>query len=60
MTSIELFDVYRGNQIPEGKMSVSFSFTLENYERTLTDEETNGALNKIIEEVKNKFGAELR
>lgn len=60
MTSIKLFDVYRGNQIPEGKKSVSFTFTLENHERTLTDEETNGALNKIIEAVKQKFNAELR
>ena len=60
MTSIELFDVYRGNQIPEGKKSVSFSFMLENYERTLTDEETNGVLNNIIDAVKQKFNAELR
>ncbi len=60
MTSIELFDVYRGSQIPEGKKSVSFTFTLENFERTLTDEETNGALNNIIEAIKEKFNAELR
>ncbi len=60
LTSIELFDIYKGSQIPEGKKSVSFTFTLENYERTLTDEETNGMLNKIIDSVKEAFGAELR
>ena len=60
LTSIELFDIYKGSQIPEGKKSVSFTFTLENYERTLTDEETNGMLGKIIESVKEAFGAELR
>ena len=60
MTSISLFDVYRGNQIPEGKKSVSFSFVLENYERTLTDEETNGILNNIIDSLKQELNAELR
>ena len=60
MTSIELFDVYRGNQIPEGKKSVSFSFMLEDFTKTLTDEETNGMLNKIIEAIAAEHGALLR
>jgi phenylalanyl-tRNA synthetase beta chain len=60
LTSISLFDVYRGNQIPEGKKSVSFSFVLEDYTKTLTDEETNGMLNKIIDGIIKEHNAELR
>ena len=60
MTSIELFDVYRGNQIPEGKKSVSFTFVLEDFTKTMTDEETNGTLLKIIDAITKEHGAELR
>ena len=60
MTSIDLFDVYRGNQIPEGKKSVSFTFVLEDFTKTLTDEETNGMLNKIIDAIVKEHGASLR
>lgn len=60
LTQIALFDVYRGNQIPKGKKSVSFSFVLEDYTKTLTDEETNGMLNKIIDAIIKEHNAELR
>ena len=56
---VELFDVYEGSQIPEGKKSVAFSVWLRSAEATLTDaqiEETSARIIKKLEAV----GAELR
>ncbi len=55
----ELFDVYTGSQIPEGKKSVAFSVTLRSADSTLSDEEIDSVTAKIIAKLENK-GAELR
>lgn len=47
LESIRLFDVYRGKQIPQDKKSVAFSVTMRSAERTLTDEEADGAMKRI-------------
>lgn len=56
---IELFDVYRGKQIEQGKKSVAFSVSMRAQDRTLTDEEADSAVTKILKVLKN-IGAELR
>ncbi len=56
---VELFDVYEGAQIPEGKKSVAFSVTLRSADSTLTDTETDKVAEKIIANLE-KSGAELR
>jgi len=56
---IELFDVYQGAQIPEGKKSVAFSIVLRSKEATLTDEETVRAMNKVIKKLE-AVGAVVR
>ncbi|MGV3773303.1 MAG: phenylalanine--tRNA ligase subunit beta [Verrucomicrobiales bacterium] len=56
----ELFDVYRGKGIPEGKKSVAYAFTYRNSERTLTESETNSAHEKLIEQFKTRLPAEVR
>lgn len=48
LESIQLFDVYRGKQIPEDKKSVAFSVTMRAADRTLTDEEADGAMKRVI------------
>ena len=48
LESIEIFDVYTGDQIPEGKKSVAFRIFLRSYEKTLTDDQVCGIINKII------------
>ncbi len=58
LQKVEVFDVYEKGLEP-GKVSIAFSLTFENPNATLTDEEINGALEKIIEAVEKK-GAELR
>ena len=59
LEAINLFDVYQGKQIPEGKKSVAYSFALRAADHTLTDEEIQKCVDKIIEGLK-KIKAELR
>ncbi len=59
LEKIELFDIYTGSQIPEGKKSVAFSVLLRSAENTLSDEEIDAVTAKIIAKLE-KTGAELR
>ena len=56
---IKLFDVYSGKQIPDGKKSVAYSFTIRSNTGTLTDKQSEKIVGKVIEELK-KLGAEIR
>ena len=58
--SIELFDIYRGNQIDSGKKSLAFSIRYRSSEKTLKDEEVNQIQKKIIDDLREKFQARLR
>ena len=60
LSKIEVFDVYTGKGIEENKKSIAYSLTFEKMDRTLTDEEINEYLEKIIDMVSKKIGAELR
>jgi phenylalanyl-tRNA synthetase beta chain len=54
------FDVYKGKQIPDGKKSLAFSVNFVDPERTLTDEEVQACISKILEELKKEVNAVLR
>jgi phenylalanyl-tRNA synthetase beta chain len=54
------FDVYRGDQVGEGRKSVAFSVAFQSTERTLTDEDAAALRERIVEALRAKFGAELR
>ena len=60
LTKIEVFDVYTGKGIEEDKKSIAYSLTFEKVDRTLTDEEINACLDKIIEMLSKKLNAKLR
>ena len=60
LSKIDVFDVYTGKGIEENKKSIAYSLTFERMDRTLTDEEINNSLAKIIEMLEKKIGAELR
>ena len=60
LSNIEVFDVYTGKGIEENKKSIAYSLTFEKMDRTLTDEEINDSLEKIIEILDKKLGATLR
>ena len=57
---LELFDIYRGDQIEEGLKSVAYSIVYRSYERTLTDDEVNEIQKVIIEDLERSVDAKLR
>lgn len=59
LEKIELFDVYKGSQIAQGKKSVAFNISMRASDRTLTDEEVNGAMSKILKALE-ELGAQIR
>ena len=60
LDDVELFDVYRGIGIPEGKKSMAYSFTLRSEDHTLVDEEIQAAVGSIIRALETRLKAELR
>lgn len=60
LTAVEVFDVYRGDQLGPGRKSLAFSLTYMSRERTLTDREVDGAHQRIVAHLANEFGATLR
>jgi len=60
LTSVEIFDVYSGKQVPNGKKSVALSLVFQSNEKTLTDAETQKAWDRILRRLQTGFAAELR
>ena len=60
LSSSEVFDIYTGKGIPDGKKSLAYSLTFASQNRTLTDDEINKAVEKIIERLEKELKAELR
>lgn len=60
LDTVELFDVYEGDKLPAGKKSYAISITLQDPEKTLQDKYIDKVMSKIIENLKNRLGAELR
>lgn len=60
LKSVNLFDVYEGDKLPEGKKSYALSFILEDNTKTLTDKYINKVMNKLISSYETKLGAEVR
>lgn len=60
LKNINLFDVYEGKNLPEGKKSYALSFELLNEEKTLEDKEITEVMNSLIKTFQKEFEAELR
>ncbi|MBR4035698.1 MAG: hypothetical protein IKJ05_03070, partial [Oscillospiraceae bacterium] len=58
--NVRLFDIYRGANLGEGKKSLAFSLTLRADDRTLTDDDSEGTIGKILAALKDSLGAILR
>ncbi|MDQ7781536.1 MAG: phenylalanine--tRNA ligase subunit beta [Desulfomonilaceae bacterium] len=58
--SVVLFDLYRGESIPEGYQSVAFRIRYQSEDRTLTDEEVQEVHSRVVEAVTTQLGAALR
>jgi len=57
---VTIFDVYAGEQVPQGKKSLAYRITFLSPDHTLTDEEVNKVQEQIISKLSNEFGATLR
>ena len=57
---VDLFDIYRGKGVTEGKKSVAFSLVLRADDRTLTDADSEGITKKVLAALETKLGATLR
>lgn len=60
LKEVNLFDVYEGKNLPEGKKSYALSFYLLNEEKTLEEKEITEVMNKLIKTFEQQFNAELR
>jgi phenylalanyl-tRNA synthetase beta chain len=60
LEAVELFDVFRGKNVPEGQKSFAYAFTYRNFEKTLTDAEVNAAHEKLVAQFKEKLQATIR
>ena len=58
--NIQVFDVYLGDKLPEGKKSYALSFTLQDEEQTLTDKQIDAVMQKIIYNLAQTANAEIR
>ena len=60
LESVELFDVFRGKGIADGRKSLAYAFTYRAADKTLTDADVNSAHAKVMDSLKTQLQAELR
>jgi phenylalanyl-tRNA synthetase beta chain len=60
LKTVNLFDVYEGNNIEKGKKSYALSFTLQDVEKTLTDKEVDQAMSRLAGAFERETGAQIR
>ena len=60
LKDINLFDVYEGDKLEEGKKSYAVSFTFQDAEKTLKDAQIDAIMNKIQSNLEKELGAQLR
>ncbi|MBP9900398.1 MAG: phenylalanine--tRNA ligase subunit beta, partial [Verrucomicrobia bacterium] len=60
LEAVDLFDVFRGQNVPAGQKSVAYAFTYRAADKTLTDAEVNAAHDKVVEQFRQKLAAVIR
>jgi phenylalanyl-tRNA synthetase beta chain len=60
LEAVELFDVFRGKNVPAGQKSVAYAFIYRSAERTLTDAEVNASHEELVAQFKQRLGAAVR
>ncbi|GDY22423.1 phenylalanine--tRNA ligase beta subunit [Verrucomicrobiota bacterium] len=60
LESVELFDVFRGKNVPAGQKSLAYAFTYRAADKTLTEAEVNTGHGKVVEALKEKLAAVVR
>ena len=60
LRNVSLFDVYRGDKIPSGKKQYALSFTFQDLDKTLTDQDIERVMDNILKAFQNNVVAVLR
>ena len=60
LKEVSLFDVYEGKNLEAGKKSYAVSFLLQDETQTLTDKQIDKIMQKLIKNLQDKLGAQLR
>lgn len=60
LEDVQLFDVFRGKGVPDGKKSYALSFTLSDKNKTLTDKQIDKTMQRIAQQYEKQLGATLR
>jgi phenylalanyl-tRNA synthetase beta chain len=60
VADVQLFDVYEGAPLPEGKRSLAYQVQFQSLDKTLPDEDVAQARNRLVRRLQHEFGAELR
>jgi phenylalanyl-tRNA synthetase beta chain len=60
LEDVQLFDIYKGAQVPAGMKSAAFALSFRASDRTLKDEDVNSAMERILKSLEKVFGAQLR
>jgi phenylalanyl-tRNA synthetase beta chain len=60
LENVELFDVFRGRNVPEGQKSMAYAFTYRSLDKTLTDQEVNAAHEKLLVQLRDALQATIR
>ncbi len=60
LKQVDLFDIFQGSKLPEGKKSYALSFILQSDESTLNDKQIEKTMQKLLKAFQEKLGAELR
>ena len=60
LKQVGLFDVYRGDKIPAGKKQYALNFVIQDLEKTLTDQDTERVMERLLTTFQTEFGAQLR
>ena len=60
LKAVDLFDVFEGKQLPEGKKSYAVSFVFQDEKKTLTDKDVDKVMNQLIDKYQKDLNAELR
>jgi phenylalanyl-tRNA synthetase beta chain len=59
-TGVAAFDEYRGPQVGEGRKSLAVRVTLQRFDTTITDEEADAAIARVLDAMRERFGATIR
>jgi phenylalanyl-tRNA synthetase beta chain len=60
LREVRVFDVYRGEQVGDGRKSVAFALAFQSPERTLSDDDASALRTRIVDALASRFDAQLR